>query len=88
MRLNLREQYEALNGKIDDRLYNHILELALDDQKQYVNLTGEELRAILDPALFPPDNRESERLDEIRERLLESMEIIADIVTRRRIHHS
>lgn len=86
--LTLREQFEARTGKLDDGRYEHILELALDDQKQYVHLSGTEMAALLDPALLPKENGNAGRLDEIRERLLESMEIIADIVIRRRLHGS
>jgi hypothetical protein len=88
MALTLREQFEERNGKLEDGQYEHILTLALDDQKQYIRLTDAEMAALMDPALLPPDSEDAERLAEIRERLLESMEIIADIVTRRRLHGS
>lgn len=84
--LNLRERFEALNGKLTDEQYNHVLELALDDQKQYVHLADAEINALADPERFPPNSRDTERIDEIRVRLLESMAIIADILKRREIH--
>lgn len=83
--LSLRERFEALNGKLTDEQYAHVLELALDDQRQYVKLTEEELNMLLDPERFPPNSRDTERLDEIRERLLETMAVVADIVKRRKI---
>jgi hypothetical protein len=86
MRLGLRELFEARCGSMDDGLYNHVLELALDDQKQYVKLTDKEVRMLLDPAAYPPNSNETERIDEIRERLLETMAIIAHIVERRKMH--
>jgi hypothetical protein len=84
--LNLRELFEARYGKLGDEQYNHVFRLALDDQKQYVDLTQEEINALVDPAAYPPNSRGMERLDEIRERLLEAMGIIADIVKRRKLH--
>lgn len=84
--MNLREQFELRQGKIGDRIYQHVLDLALDDQKQYVCLTQEELNALLYPVEYPASTCENERLDEIRERLLESMAIIVDIIIRRDIH--
>jgi hypothetical protein len=85
MRLNLREIFEARCGYLDDGLYNHVLELALDDQKQYVKLTDEEVKMLLDPAAYPPNSAETGRIDEMRERLLETMAIIAHIVERRKL---
>lgn len=82
--MKLREQFETRYGKAEDSLFDHVLELALDDQKQYVRLSPQELDAVLDPVAFPPSNHDSERIDEIRERLLEAMGIIMDIVTRKR----
>lgn len=83
--MNLREMFEAQNGKFTDELYSHVLELALDDQKQYVALSDAEINTLIDPVNFPPDSHDAERLDEIRKRLLEAMAIIADIVKRRKL---
>jgi len=80
--LNLRERFEQRCGKVSDELYRHVLDLALDDQKQFIHLSEQDLDAVMDPVAFPPSNSATERIDEIRERLLESMEIIADIVQR------
>ncbi len=80
--MTLREQFELRCGKTGDDLYQHVLTLALDDQRQYVHLTDDELNWLLDPAQFPPSNHQTERLDEVRERLLESMEIIYELVLR------
>lgn len=80
--MTLRARFEARCGKAEDGFYRHVLELALDDQKQYIHLTDTELNAVMDPVQYPPSNSETERIDEIRARLLESMEIIAGIVER------
>ncbi len=80
--MTLREKFEQRCGKTSDELYQHVLTLALDDQRQYVHLTDDELNWLLDPAQFPPSNHQTERLDEIQERLLETMEIIYDLVQR------
>jgi hypothetical protein len=85
MALNLREEFEKRNGKLEDKVYDHILQLALDDQKQYITLSQTEMDTIVDPGRFAPSTHDNERLNEIRERLLESMGIIADIVTRRKL---
>jgi hypothetical protein len=83
--MNLRERFEALNGKTGDDVFNHVLAMALDDQKQYVKLTQAEIDILLDPEKYPPNSRDTERLDEIRERLLEAMEITANLLKRRNI---
>ena len=80
--MNLRERFEQRYGKVTDELFQHVLDLALDDQREFIRLSGRDLDAVMDPAAFPPSNSETERIDEIRERLLEAMEIIADIVQR------
>jgi hypothetical protein len=74
--MNLRERFEALNGKTGDDVFNHVLAMALDDQKQYVKLTQAEIDILLDPEKYPPN---------IRERLLEAMEITANLLKRRNI---
>lgn len=86
--MTLRELFEARNGKHEDGQYEHILEYALDDQKQYIHLSGTEMAALMNPSLLPEGSADAERLGEVRERLLESMGIIADIVTRRKLHGS
>jgi hypothetical protein len=85
--LNLRELFEARNGKLDDGQYRHLLHLALDDQRQYAHLSDEDVRALEDPARYPPNTHDTERLDGLRERLLEAMEIIWDILKRRSLEN-
>lgn len=85
MGMGLRELFEARCGKMDDGLFNHVLELALDDQKQYVKLTDDEAKMLLDPVAYPPNSHETERIDELRGNLLDAMAIIAGIVERRKM---
>jgi hypothetical protein len=83
--LNLRERFEVQNGKVSDELFDHVLKLALDDQEQYVKLSASEISAVLDPLQYPPNRPDTQRLDDIRERLLEAMEIILGVVRRRNL---
>jgi hypothetical protein len=81
----LKEQFEQRCGNINDELYQHVLRLAFDDLRQYAQLTEDEKQTLQDPGQFPPSNHETERMDQMRTRLLESMEIIYRIVQRNRL---
>ena len=80
--MTLRARFEERYGKVEDGFFQHVLELALIDQNQYRHLQENDLQSLLDPTGYPPSNSETERIDEIRARLLESMVIIAGIVKR------
>ncbi len=80
--MTLREQFEQRCGKTNDELYHKVLLLALDDQSQYVQLTEDDKKTLEDPGQFPPSNHQTERIDEIRQRMLESMEIIFNLLQR------
>lgn len=83
--MNLREELEQRTGKLEDRVYRHIFDMALDDQKQFKKLSKDELNSILNPVNYPPNDKEQERLAQLRERILEAMEILTDIISRRKI---
>ena len=83
--MTLREELEQRTGKLEDRVYRHIFDMALDDQKQFKKLTQDELNIILNSVNYPPNDKEQERLAQLRERILEAMEILTDIISRRKI---
>jgi hypothetical protein len=83
--LTLRDELEQRTGKLEDHIYSHILGMALDDISQYKKLSQDELHSILYPANHLPDDTRYELLEQMKERMLEAMEILSDIVRRHKI---
>lgn len=85
MGLTLREELESKTGSMDDRAYGRLLSLALDDLRQYNSLTSDQLLCLTHDIRFPPNDSAHERIALARDRLLDTMVMLWDILRRRGI---
>ena len=83
--MTLQEELERKVGKMDERMYQRLLGMALDDLRQYHALTPVETAIVLNGERYPPNDSTHERLAQVRQRLLDAMAVLWDILQRRGI---
>lgn len=79
----LREELERRVGKLDDRMYQRLLDMALDDLRQYCTLTPLQMSILVNGEPYPPNDSAHEWLAKTRQRLLDAMVVLWDILRRR-----
>lgn len=81
--MTLREELERRVGKLDDRLYRRLLDMALDDLRQYDVLTPLQTAILVNGEQYPPNDSTHVWLAQTRQRLLDAMVVLWDILRRR-----